>query len=141
MKAVFVDTSALYALFSTSDTRHGEAVAILRDVHRRRSPLVTTDLVLVESYVLVHARGGLDALLEFRATLGRSAWLQTMTTSSEQQADAWELLKRRTDKGHSFIDAASFVVMRALGIQQAFSFDAHFSQEGFERVGSPSVRR
>jgi predicted nucleic acid-binding protein len=135
MSAVFVDTSALYALFSSSDARYEDARSAVRELHGRRAPLVTTDLVLVESYILVHARGGLGALLAFRSALTKSTWLQTMSVSAEHQADAWRLLEQRTDKGYSFVDATSFVVMRALGVRQAFSFDAHFSQEGFERLG------
>jgi uncharacterized protein len=132
MNAVFVDTSSLYALFSTSDGKHREAAKILRELRRDRSPLMTTDIVLVESYVLVHARGGLGALLEFRGALDRSTWLEIVTPSFDQQAEAWMFLERRADKNYSFVDAVSFVVMRALGIRQAFSFDAHFSQEGFD---------
>jgi predicted nucleic acid-binding protein len=140
MSAVFVDTSALYALFSSSDGKFAEARAILRELHRRRARLVATDLVLVESYVLVHARGGLGALLAFRAALTKSAWLQTVRVSEEHQTEAWTFLERRVDKGYSFVDATSFVTMRALGLSQAFSFDAHFSQEGFEQLTSRPER-
>jgi predicted nucleic acid-binding protein len=132
MKAVFVDTSALYALYSPDDELHDRAVFTLRDLHRQRSPLVTTNFVMIESYVLVHARGGPLALLEFRSAIATSAWLEQVLVTPEQETLGWSLLERRRDKGYSFVDATSFVVMRALGIQRAFSFDAHFSQEGFE---------
>lgn len=34
----------------------------------------------------------------------------------------------------SLIDCASFVLMRRHGIQRAFTFDRHFTEQGFERA-------
>lgn len=132
MKSVFVDTSALYALFAASDSKHREAVSILKQLQTQRAPLLTTDTVLLEAYILVHARTGRAGLLRFRAALGQSRWLRSIAPSSDHAAEAWRLLEQRSDKDYSFVDAQSFIVMRALGIQRAFSFDLHFAQEGFE---------
>jgi predicted nucleic acid-binding protein len=132
MTAIYVDTSALYAVYSLSDARHEEAVALLREFKKRRVTLVTSDLILLESYILVHSRGGLASLLAFRTAMDQSSWLQIVPTTSEHHAAGWGLLEQRIDKGYSFVDAVSFVVMRALGVKRAFTFDAHFSQEGFD---------
>ena len=132
MSSVFVDTSALYALFVPVDENHREAATILEELNRERTPLVTTNLVLLESYVLVHARTGRTGLLRFRGVVARTPWLECIATTSEHESDAWRLLEARSDKEYSFVDVASFVVMRALGIVRAFTFDSDFSQEGFE---------
>jgi predicted nucleic acid-binding protein len=71
-------------------------------------------------------------LLAFRDVIRRSAWLQRVATQAVHEAAAWELLQQRPDKEYSLVDATSFVLMRALGIERAFTFDAHFAQEGFE---------
>src|SRR5262245_32879150 len=128
MSGVFVDTSALYALFMAADSRHREAVAILRALNRGRASLVTSDLVLVEAYVLVHARAGRAGLLAFRHVIRQSAWLQCVAAQAAHEAAAWELLEQRPDKEYSYVDAMSFVVMRALGVERAFTFDARFAQ-------------
>jgi predicted nucleic acid-binding protein len=141
MNGAFIDTSALYALFLEADSKHRDAVAILRELNRERESLVTTDLVLFESYILVHARTGRTGLLAFRDVIRRSAWLQRVVTRSEHESAAWELLEQRPDKDYSFVDAASFVVMRALGVERAFAFDAHFAQEGFEVLEPKSKTR
>lgn len=44
------------------------------------------------------------------------------------------MLERMTDKEWSLVDAASFIVMRRLGITEAFTSDQHFIQAGFLRV-------
>ena len=135
MSAVFVDTSALYAIFVPSDGKHREAGASFRKLGGEDVPLVTTDLVLIESYVLIHSRTGTTGLLRFRAAVTNSAWLQNIVVTSEHQANAWQLLEKRSDKEYSFVDATSFVMMRALGVERAFTFDDHFSQEGFQVIG------
>jgi uncharacterized protein len=139
MSGVFVDTSALYALFVPVDKNHRAAAAILKELNHERTPLVTTNLVLVESYVLVHARTGRDGLLRFRSVLARTPWLECIATTSEHESAAWRLLEERADKEYSFVDVASFVVMRALGMARAFTFDADFSQEGFQVLGGRRI--
>jgi predicted nucleic acid-binding protein len=37
------------------------------------------------------------------------------------------------DKDFSFTDCVSFVVMWEMGIKEAFAFDEHFNQMGFNR--------
>jgi hypothetical protein len=135
--SVFIDTSAFYALFAPSDSKHKEAAKILRRLREQRTALVTTDTVLVETYVLVHARTGRTGLLRLRSALAKSQWLHAIEPSSADETAAWRLLEERADKDYSFVDALSFIVMRALGIRRAFSFDAHFVQEGFELLRAP----
>ncbi len=42
----------------------------------------------------------------------------------------WETFRQFSDKGRSFTDCSSKVVMERLGITQAFAFDQHFRQFG-----------
>ena len=44
------------------------------------------------------------------------------------------LLEKYSDKEWSLVDATSFIVMRRLGITEAFTTDYHFVQAGFLRV-------
>jgi predicted nucleic acid-binding protein len=39
-----------------------------------------------------------------------------------------------TDKDYSFIDCASFAVMKKIGLLNAFTFDKHFAQAKFKQV-------
>ena len=50
------------------------------------------------------------------------------------EGEAWALLERHEDKVWSLVDAASFVVMRQLGLREVFTSDQHFVQVGFVRV-------
>ena len=136
MNGVFVDTSALFAVFAPSDGNHRAAEATFRALIRERASLVTTDLVLFESYILVFARTGRTGLMRFRNAVGNSAWLQNVAVTREYQDDAWRLLEQRTDQEYSFVDATSFVIVRELGFERVFSFDDDFRREGFAVIGA-----
>lgn len=55
MDAIFVDTSAYYAIFDKSDKNHARAVTFLKT---NVLPLVTTNLVVIETINLANARRG-----------------------------------------------------------------------------------
>ena len=60
--------------------------------------------------------------------------MQSIFIGPEQTAMAWELFRNRPDKNWGATDCASFVVMRELGIEDAFTVDHHFEQAGFRRL-------
>ncbi len=53
----------------------------------------------------------------------------------EDQLEAFAYPKRHHDKDYSVADCLSFVVMLKLGIQEAWSFDEHFSHRFVVRPG------
>ncbi len=46
--------------------------------------------------------------------------------------NAWKMFKKYEDKELSFTDCISFVLMKNLKLNKAFTFDEHFKQLGFE---------
>ena len=69
--------------------------------------------------------------------LRTSPRLRIMPTSLDLEAAAWELFRQRLDKTWGVTDCASFVVMKQLGIEAAFTVDRHFEQAGFQRLIQP----
>jgi hypothetical protein len=57
-------------------------------------------------------------------------------SSFEEQLEAFTYLKQHQDKGYSAVDCLSFASMLKLGIQEAWSFDSHFSHRFIVRPGS-----
>jgi predicted nucleic acid-binding protein len=43
-------------------------------------------------------------------------------------------MEERSDKRWSFTDCTSFVAMRSLSVDSAFTFDANFQQAGFKML-------
>jgi len=75
-------------------------------------------------------RGEFQRALRVGAALFTEEIAQVVWVLPEDVAHAWETFQRYHDKGWSFTDCVSRVVMQRLGIQQAFAFDAHFRQFG-----------
>ena len=134
MSRVFLDTSAILALMNPADRHHRRARRAFEELAARRAPLVTTSVVLVETYALLGRRLGLAAVEAFRldlAPLAEVAWVDESTLES-----GLDRLLGRKKRDLSLVDALSFLVMRQRGIEQAFAYDPHFTEEGFTPVGS-----
>lgn len=95
--------------------------------------LVTTNYVLVEAVALVQNRLGLQAAKGFLAEMAPVMivrWIDEQTHSS-----AYTLWLATNRRPVSFVDASSFVVMRELGLLEAFAYDKHFVDQGFTVLG------
>lgn len=131
---VLVDTSAFFALISTSDAHHRQAVEASKQM--RRQPF-TTNFVVAETHALCLRRLGRSAALRFLSDVNdRSATI--VRVSEEDEHRALEIIVSRAEKDYSLTDATSFAVMERLGIPTAFTFDRHFAQFGFVVLGLDS---
>lgn len=132
--ALFVDTGAWYAALSPTDKWHDEAARLLKGVSKRKVSLVTSNLVVGETYTLLVVTRGHDAAWRFMDVLGLSARLEIARVEPEIEREAWAILKRFSDQDFSFVDGTSFALMRKRKLQRAFAFDRHFATAGFVRV-------
>ena len=132
---IFVDSSAIYALADASDDLHELAKSFLSAALQSGEELLTHNYVLLESTALIQSRLGLNIAMsiyehEFPATV---YWV----TESDHQ-EAVDVLRQRGRRRLSLVDCMSFVVMRRLGLTQAFAFDSDFEREGIQ-LYSPSL--
>jgi len=130
MRSVFADTSGLIALRDSGDAGHAAATEWLRQALSKGGlRLILTNYVLAE----VHA---------FFCRIPASAWayaerlrtdprFQVIRATGADEAAAWALLRKSSDRDYSFVDAVSFVVMRRLHLGEALALDRHFKQAGF----------
>lgn len=132
MTAVFADTSALLALLNDKDEHHAAAARAFRKLQARRSPLLTTSTVLVETYALLGRRLGVDAVRAFRTDF--APLLEVVWVDQTLHEAGLDLLLKQRRRQLSLVDAVSFVVMTQRRLDEAFAFDPHFEQEGFSLV-------
>jgi predicted nucleic acid-binding protein len=136
---VFVDTGAWYALADASDRHHAEARRFyLAEASHRR--LMTTDLVVSETWTLISAHLGRPAALTFWNTL-RTTRTPTVTIEAVDLEAAWRIVQAFGDQDFSFTDCTSFAVMERLGIDEAFAFDTHFLVYRFGPGRKRAIRR
>lgn len=120
--SLFVDTSAWYAAADADDRSNRRAREILSAGER----LVTTDHVLVESWLLLRHRLGRRAAERFWNGLRQGA--ATVETVGVADLEiAWEIGVTFPDQDFSLVDRTCFAVMQRLGIGRAASFDADFT--------------
>ena len=125
--SLFVDTSAFYAAADSGDRNHARATEVLRG-----AVLVTTDHVLVESWLLMRARGGRLAAERFWGALrGGLATIEGVRPVDLESA--WRIGDAFADQDFSIVDRTSFAVMERLGLTEVASFDDDFAIYRFGR--------
>jgi predicted nucleic acid-binding protein len=128
MGSLFVDTSTWYAAADTGDRDNARA----REILSGEDDLVTTDHVLVETWLLLRYRLGRYAAERFWDGLRAGvAAIEPVTTADLEVA--WSISADFPDQDFSVVDRTSFAVMQRLGLRRAASFDVDFSVYRFGR--------
>lgn len=129
----FVDTSAFVTMLDDADERFERASRWIDEVAEGRDELLVT-----HSYVVVETMAVVQRRMSSAAT---RAFVDHMLPVCEVRFADRELHDRALiaylaglDRRVSFVDRASFELMRMEGIRRAFAFDADFAREGFETV-------
>lgn len=126
------DTSAIYALANAADPNHLRATALHRQLLEAHEQLLLHSFLIVEAAALIQHRLGLEPALRF---LRESQRLSVHWVASFEHEQAVGLLEQEGRRGLSLVDCVSFIVMRLLGIDTAFAFDADFERAGFRLYG------
>jgi len=127
-RAIFSDTSCLYALADASDPDHALVTAIIEEAIRQRRPFVVTTYIIAETHALLLRRLGRHVAVEWLRHAFDAFVVIRPTEGDEERA--LDIIFGYTDKDFSFTDALSFAVMERLGIKVAFSLDEYFVQYG-----------
>lgn len=136
MAAIFADTAGWGHLVDASQSHHALATTIYRAARQQERAFVTTNYILAEIVALFTSPLGVPRATTIRFVEGikTAPHVRVIHVDASLDAEAWHLLRRRSDKTWSLVDCASFVVMRREGITEAFTTDQHFEQAGFTRL-------
>jgi predicted nucleic acid-binding protein len=134
----FVDTSAFYALADRTDRHHSRAITIFQALVSR-SETLTTDHVVVETWLLLRARLGYGAAMSFWDALG-SGVVTVVGVGSADFGRARAIAQAWEDQSFSLVDCTSFAVIERLDLRTAFAFDAHFRVFRYGRHRTKSLR-
>lgn len=129
---IFADSSFWIAIRNERDQYHRRAVEWLGDPEG--GPLATTNQVRGETWTFLRRKVGHASASQFLATLERSRRTRVVFVSEEMEADAIRWLRKHDERPYSFVDATSFVIMRAMHIRDALTYDDDFVVAGFRRV-------
>ena len=124
----FADTSFWVAFLRRRETHHHDARTLwLADA----GPILTTELVLGETWTFLNRREGHPAAVRFLDLLDASPRVSVEEIGALAVAESWRWLRRHDERSYSFVDATSFWVMRRRRIREALAFDGDFSAAGY----------
>ena len=87
---------------------------------------ITTDHVLVETWLLLNSRYRREAAEDFWEMVRQGAARVELVTLADLDV-AWAIGEAFSDQDFSIVDRTSFAVMERLGITRVASFDDHFA--------------
>jgi predicted nucleic acid-binding protein len=129
MKTVFVDTSGFYAFLDPGDPFHPEARDAFLRAEKEGWQLVTTNYVVHETWAVIQARLGWEAVDAWR---DRMLALCSIVWVDQGLHAAGEARCRQARERHlSLTDCVSIELMRRERFDQAIAQDEHFDREGF----------
>ncbi len=134
---LFVDTSAWYPIAVPKHPDHEILADALRAEIRRGRRVVTTNLIVAETYALLLSRARRQAALGFLRAVRRSPNEVVSATPDLEDRAITHWLERYEDQDFSLADAVSFEVMAGRGIREVLTLDHHFSAAGFVMVPAP----
>jgi uncharacterized protein len=120
--SIFVDSSLWFAAVVVRDEGNARAKSILRET----TDHVTTDHVVVETWLLLNSRYHRQAAERFWDRIRGGGVRVEFATAADFEA-AWAIGEAFPDQGFSIVDRTSFAVMERLGISRVASFDNDFA--------------
>ena len=129
MRAIFLDTVGLIALWDRKDQWHEAARQVHAAIDVEAARLVTSSFVLLECANHAARKPYRREVIRLRDELALAGDLYEPIP--EEVAEAWEGYAQTAPGTAAVIDRISFAIMRRLGLTEAFTSDRHFQAAGF----------
>ncbi|MBI3821339.1 MAG: type II toxin-antitoxin system VapC family toxin [Planctomycetes bacterium] len=132
MKPIFLDTVGLIALWDTSDQWHLAALPVFSKLLAAGRTMVTSSCILLEC-------GNAAARRPYRLDVDdlRNEMLARgclFDPTPDDLTRAWDAYRAGYAGDAGIVDQISFVMMRRLSIDEAFTNDRHFRAAGFTNL-------
>jgi len=136
LNQIFIDTSGWANLFIATESYHDQAKQWFSQSRQQHDQLITSNYVITELVALFHSplRVPRSQLFQYIEALTTASYTNVIHIDSTIHDEAWQLLKNRSDKNWSLVDATSFVIMKKWKLSEALTTDHHFEQAGFIKI-------
>ncbi len=132
---IFVDTGAFFASKVANDINYSSALIIESQIQEGTyGKMVTTNYILDELFTLLRGRVAHKEVIQIGESIRKSPNIRIIWIQGALEEKGWDFFKLHQDKTFSFTDCMSFIVMEALNIDIAFTYDSHFKQAGFQII-------
>jgi predicted nucleic acid-binding protein len=130
-RVLFVDTGGWLGVLDPKDKYHAQATDFFRHALSAYAYLVTTNLVIAETYINIRRSSSHEKAVAFLDLIEKSGRIHCVWSDDELEMSAREVLRLYHDQNFSYTDAVSFAVMQRDGMHDVFAFDRHFRTMGF----------
>jgi len=127
---IFIDTSAIIAFMNEDDEFYKDSFNIFSNLLEERAKIISSNYILLETMLILKNRIGIEAVKVLKNDILpviKTCWIDedihNFCVNTQIAANR---------KKVSFVDFTSFEIMRRLNIRQAFTYDNHFEDMGFE---------
>jgi len=139
MRRIFVDSSGWIALYNRRDGHHARAEQAFKSLQNTAVRLITSDYVIDEALTHIRAWSGHATAVKFGEVIRSHPLVEWTDVDADTWDAGWDIFVRYDDREFSLTDCISFAIMRERAIWEAFTFDRHFQQMGFQMwPASPS---
>ena len=128
MRRVFVDTTGFYAFLDRDDPYHPEARRLFLKSEREGWHLFTSSYVVHETWALIQARLGWEAVEDWLGAL--LSRCEVVWVDERLHATGAARARGARQRRLSLTDCVSFEAMLARGCREAIAADAHFEEMG-----------
>ncbi len=111
MEPLFLDTSFIIALEDADDQNHKKAVGFWNSFKKHPRKLITTTYVFDETGTFLKKRINYDKAAEVGNILLHSPSVEMVHISDTDFHKGWEIFTKYRDKGYSFTDCISFLII------------------------------
>lgn len=129
MTPVFLDTVGMIAVWDSADQWHAAAHPVFEELVRTGRMMVTTQAILFECGNASARRVYRPDVNDLRQLLMDVGGL--IEPTAQEVELAWGAYLRGDAGDAGIVDQLSFIIMRRLGLSEAFTNDRHFQAAGF----------
>lgn len=130
--SIFIDTSAFLAVLNANDQFHLSAKRTWNEILSSNASLFSSNYVILETIALLQHRFGIEALRLFESDVLPVVEITWMDEIIHQQGMSILLAANR--RNLSLVDCTSFIIMRQMGLDEVFTYDPHFGEQGFKVI-------
>ena len=129
MIPVFVDTSGFYAFLDREDSFHKRAKDLFLRARDEQWILFTSSYVVHESWALIQARLGWEAVEDW--LVGLLPMCEVIWVDESLHRLGAARARQARERRLSLTDCVSFELMSSRGCKQAIADDEHFKKMGY----------
>lgn len=124
---LLVDSDFWMGLVVENDAHHANVLRELQNVQKQKAELFTLKLVIYETATVLSRKIDQKRSLLFLDTF-YALPVSHIDLSSELEDASWDIFKKQTKKGTSFIDCANLAVIEYYKLDGILSFDTFYPQ-------------